>query len=94
MRAVGDRRVVELRREGDQAWRLVHPHVVFLTAAGDVALSAYQVGGWSGSGELPGWRTFELARIAEVRLLVARFALAPGYDPLSPRYRHGRLAAA
>jgi predicted DNA-binding transcriptional regulator YafY len=93
IRAVGERRVVELRRAGEPGVRVVQPHVVFRTEAGAIALNAHQVDGWSRQGDLPGWRTFELSSIEALRVLEERFELAPGYDPASPRYRHGVLAA-
>jgi hypothetical protein len=51
------------------------------------------VSGESRSGHLPGWREFELMKVADVRVLDATFSPAPDYNPASPRYQHGLLAS-
>ena len=93
--AVRGHRVVEVRyTSGDKSeTRIIHPDALYRTAAGDVRLEAVQVGGAT-SGELPGWRAFELMRIVDVRVLSAVFEPAADYNPTSPRYHHGLLASA
>jgi predicted DNA-binding transcriptional regulator YafY len=80
-------------RDGDAA-RIVHPHAVYRTASRKLCLDAVQVGGETRSGGLPGWRLFELMRVADIRVLDATFDVDPEYDPTSPKYRHGLLASA
>lgn len=94
--ALRARRIVELmyRSRGDVRRRVVHPHAVYRTSAGKLYMDAIQVSGDTRSGSLPGWRQFELMRIADLRVLDASFGLAPDYDPASERYRHGLLASA
>jgi hypothetical protein len=94
--AVKAHRVVEIayRSGGAARARIVHPHAVYRTAAGKLCLDGVQVGGDSRSGSLPGWREFELMRVADVRLLDSTFSVDAGYNPDSPRYRHGLLASA
>ena len=72
----------------------MHPHAVYRTSSGKLCLEGVQVSGESRSGQLPGWREFELMKVAEVRVLDATFSPASDYNPASPRYRHGLLASA
>lgn len=67
--------------------RIVHPQVLYLDAAGTRLVDCFQVSGPSSSGgPVPGWRTFELARIVAVELGEGRYREAPGLDLRSPRY--------
>jgi hypothetical protein len=91
--AVREHRVVELVYRG-RGSRIVHPHAVYRTSTGKLCLDGLQVSGESSSGRLPGWREFELMKVAEVRVLDARFEPAPDYNPTSTRYEHGLLASA
>jgi predicted DNA-binding transcriptional regulator YafY len=94
--AVRTHRVVELRyrgRKGTQT-RVVHPHAVYRTSSGNLRVECVQVAGATTSGQLPGWREFELMKIADIRLLDAEFQVASDFNPTSLRYRHGTLAVA
>jgi hypothetical protein len=91
--AVRAHRVVELWY-GEGGARVVHPHAVYRTSAGGLRVDGVQVGGTSRSGSLPGWRDFELMKIAEVQVLDAEFDPAPDYDRAAPKYRHGIIASA
>ena len=91
--AVRAHRVVELRYGGREA-RVVHPHAVYRAASGGLFVDALQVSGASRSGALPGWREFALMRIAELRVLDARFEPDPEFNRASERYQHGLLACA
>ena len=93
--AVKAHRVVELLYEsgGRSETRVIHPHALYRTAAGNLRLEAVQVSGAT-SGELPGWRDFELMRIVNIRVLPAVFEPAADFNPRSPRYEHGLLASA
>jgi hypothetical protein len=88
--AVRARRVVELVY-GDGV-RVVHPHAVYRTAAGNLRLDALQVSGVTSSGSLPGWRDFNLMKIADVRVLETTFDVSPEFNLAAERYRHGLLA--
>jgi hypothetical protein len=94
--AVRAHRVVELEYRGSSGLgtRIVHPHAVYRTSTGKLCLDGVQVSGESRSGQLPGWREFELMKVAEARVLDATFTPAPDYNPDSPRYSHGLLASA
>jgi hypothetical protein len=90
--AVRAHRVVELRYRA-QGTRVVHPHAVYRTAAGGLRLDGVQVSGVTSSGSLPGWRDFELMKIADVLVLGAEFDPAPDFDRAAPKYRHGLIAS-
>jgi hypothetical protein len=58
--------------------RTVEPHLVGVHEAGEAVLLAYQTGGVSYAGELPGWRTFIVSEIDDVELEDREF---PGPRP-------------
>ena len=89
--AIAARRAIFLVYRGG-ATRVVQPHALYRAAGGRVLLDAYQVAGESSSGELPGWREFDLAQTSDVEPLDERFAIAPGFDPGAVKYRRGVLA--
>lgn len=94
--AVRAHRLVELEyrgRDGVRA-RIVQPHAVYRTSTGKLRMDGVQVGGHSASGALPGWRSFELMRIAGGRVLDAEFEPDPQYDRDGSKYRHGLIASA
>jgi hypothetical protein len=64
--AVLEHRVVRLRYHGHD--RVVEPQVIGLHEAGEPMLVAYQTGGGSRSGAVPGWRTFITTSIEEVEV--------------------------
>ena len=62
--ALLDNRVVRFRYQGLE--RTVEPHLLGLHEAGEPMLVAYQTGGGSQSGQIPGWRTFITTSIEAV----------------------------
>jgi len=74
------------------ATRVVQPHALYRTSGGRLFLDAYQVAGESSSGDLPGWREFDLALTTDVEALDDAFEVAPGFDPGALKYRRGLLA--
>lgn len=66
VRAILERRPLKLIYQGLP--REIEPYMVGIHEAGEPILVAYQTGGYSHSGDLPGWRTFittEIERIEE-----------------------------
>ena len=74
------------------ATRVVHPHALYRASGGRLFLDAYQVAGESSSGDLPGWREFDLALVSDVEPLGHAFEVAPGFDPGALKYRRGLVA--
>jgi len=62
--AILDHRSAQFRYQGRD--RTVEPHMLGIHEAGEPMLVAYQTGGGSQSGELPGWRTFITTSIEDV----------------------------
>jgi hypothetical protein len=90
--AIMGRQIVELTYE-DGLERTVHPHTLYRTGPGNLCIDAYQMDGASSSGgPLPSWRQFDIEKITSVKTFDVQFAVAPGYNPASPKYRHGLLA--
>jgi len=69
--AILEHRVVSLRYQGRD--RLVEPHLLGLHEAGEPLLVAYQTGGTSRSGAVPGWRTFITTSIDAVEITEEQF---------------------
>jgi hypothetical protein len=90
--AINRQRVVELRYEGDATVRVVHPHILYRTSTGNEVFDAYQVSGPTHSGQLPGWRPFDLGKVLAFTERAEEFSIAPGYNPSAPKYRHGIVA--
>lgn len=70
--AVLEHRVVRLRYHGHD--RVVEPQLVGLHEAGEPMLVAYQTGGGSRSGGVPGWRTFITTSVEAVEVTDEQFA--------------------
>jgi hypothetical protein len=64
--AILDHRLVRFQYQGLE--RTVEPHLLGLHEAGEPMLVAYQTGGGSQSGQIPGWRTFITTSIEDVVL--------------------------
>lgn len=69
--AILDHRVVHFRYQG--RGRVVEPHLIGLHEAGEPMLVAYQTGGTSQSGDVPGWRTFITTAIEDVAVVDEQF---------------------
>ena len=62
--------------------RTVEPHLVGIHEAGEPLLIAYQTGGGSRSGDVPGWRTFLTTAMESVQISEQVFpGPRPGFDP-------------
>jgi predicted DNA-binding transcriptional regulator YafY len=86
VKAILARRVVTFFYRG--LARTVEPHMLGLHEAGESLLVAYQTGGASGAGELPGWRTFLTSEIERVEVSDREFpGPRPDFDPAA----HGMI---
>lgn len=90
--AIREHRVVELVYRGDRGIRVVHPHALYRTGKRGLCLDGIQVAGQTRSGRLPAWRQFHLMEIQSVRVLEARFQVAPDFEPASEKYGSGLIA--
>ena len=81
VRAVLDHRKVTLVYEGQ--CRVVEPHLVGIHEAGEPMVAAFQTGGFSHSGDLPGWRTFITTKVESVD---------PREETFTPRSDGDRMA--
>ena len=66
VRAILEHRTVTFVYQGLR--RTVEPHLIGIHEAGEPLLVAYQTAGFSGSGEVPGWRTFVTTEIESVEV--------------------------
>jgi hypothetical protein len=61
--------------------RLIEPHCHGMSTAGKDVLRAYQVSGFSRSGEHEGWKLFDVSKIQSMEVLTERFLTnRPGHD--------------
>jgi len=77
--ALAERRVVQFKYHGYS--RRVEPHALGRITEGRLALLGWQVSGASASEPPPGWRTFLLAEIEELKLSRTTFTPRPDYRP-------------
>jgi hypothetical protein len=78
--AIAAHRLLAFSYEGLE--RVVEPHRCGHNTAGHDALLAWLVRGYSESGAGPGWRTYLLVEMRDIRALQETFASArPGYNP-------------
>jgi hypothetical protein len=78
VRATLEHRVVTFAYRGLR--RTVEPHLIGIHEAGEALLVGYQTGGFSGSGDLPGWRTFVTSEIESVE------PEGPTFEPVRPDF--------
>ncbi|HYT87171.1 MAG TPA: hypothetical protein VEL76_00495 [Gemmataceae bacterium] len=78
--AIAAKQLLAFSYEGSE--RIVEPHLCGHNTAGHDALLAWFVRGHSESAAGPGWRTYLLTEMREIRRLGETFAHArPGYNP-------------
>jgi len=70
--AVLEHRVTRIRYQGRD--RVIEPQLIGIHEAGEPMLVAYQTGGGSQSGDLPGWRTFITTSVEDVEVTEQRFS--------------------
>jgi len=68
-------------------WRIAEPYTYGIHKDTDnEVLSAYQIDGFSHSGELPGWRLYLLSETSQIQKTDKIFTVArPGYNPNDSR---------
>lgn len=75
--AISEMKLIEFDYDGGP--RIVEPHCVGITTAGNPGLRGYQVGGYSSSGKM-GWKMFDMSKAGSVTLLDDSFnGPRPGY---------------
>lgn len=80
VRAIDGHLVMEVTYDGGA--RIVHPHTLYVAKDGNELLLVWQVGGFSSSGHLPGWRNLLTAKIEGMTVTNEQF------DPQSDAGAH------
>jgi predicted DNA-binding transcriptional regulator YafY len=83
--ALAERREVEFTYHGFP--RRVEPHALGHATEGRLALLGWQVAGGSASEPPPGWRTFVLVEITELKLTRETFAPRADYRPQTTKLK-------
>ena len=82
--AIRARRLLRFVYDGYE--RVVEPHLYGINTAGNEALSAYLVRGWSASDTAPGWRTYLVKEMRDTAALAEPFGgTREGYNPEDSR---------
>lgn len=77
--AIRDKAILEFTYDGYQ--RVVEPHCHGLTRENNPGLRGYQIGGGSVSGEVPGWKMFDLNKASIIQITDRNFdGPRPGYS--------------
>jgi hypothetical protein len=84
--------VARYAASGDAGVRILFPHVLYRSAAGELLVDVFQVDGPSRAGQLPGWRVLKVAGLRELEILDAVFLPVPRLDLVSADYRRQILA--
>lgn len=86
VRAIKEKKVVAFRYEGKPRIAEIHAYGPGVAGGGEIAL-AFQTGGFSRTGKLPGWRRFDLERMEDIVFMVQTFKPRPGYNPADSRFK-------
>lgn len=76
--AISNKKVVTFHYDGMP--RVVEPHLLGTTKTGNLALRAYQIGGYSSSGVLS-WKLFLVEKMSNIQVLNDDFVERPDYNP-------------
>lgn len=60
--------------------RKINPHLLGINTKGNESLRAFQVGGYSESGNVPSWRLYLINEIESVQILDTGFETNPMYN--------------
>lgn len=69
--AIKQRRILSVFYDGSS--RLVEPHVYGINSAGHEAVSCYQIGGGSASGNPEGWKMLWISKLGSVTMNEQKF---------------------
>ncbi|MDR6760332.1 hypothetical protein J2Y38_000511 [Flavobacterium sp. 2755] len=76
--AIENQNVIEFNYEGEL--RIVEPHCYGITTAGNEAIRAYQIDGYSSSGRM-GWKLYDLGKADDVEVSEDTFSTRSDYKP-------------
>lgn len=77
--AIENQNIIEFYYDGEL--RVVEPHCYGVTTAGNEGLRAYQVDGYSSSGNL-GWKMYDMGKADDLNVTKQKFNSArSGYNP-------------
>jgi hypothetical protein len=74
--AIRNQNVITFDYEGES--RTVEPHCYGVTTKGNEAIRAFQIEGYSSSGNM-GWKLYDLSKADDIEVLDATFDIRAGY---------------
>ena len=82
--AIEKKRIISFNYKGLE--RIVEPYAFGTDNKGNYKLRAYQIGGFSESGKIEGWKLFSAENISNLDLLDKTFeTIREGYNPLGDK---------
>lgn len=81
--AIADQKVLIIRYQNDPMTRTIEPHTLGYNRKGNLVLSAYQIDGYSSSGNFIAWKLFTVNEIQNIEQLEQKFDIRfkEGYNP-------------
>ena len=74
--AIKNKKIIEFIYDGES--RTVEPHCYGFTTKGNEAIRAYQITGYSSSGEM-GWKLYDLSKSRNIKVLEETFVVRTDY---------------
>ncbi|ACV24816.1 WYL domain-containing protein [Methanocaldococcus fervens] len=85
-KAIKEMRRLKINYKGED-WRIIEPHCFGCDRKGNKKLRAYQVSGYSESGNSEGWKLFNVDEIRKIEPLNERFnEPRPKYNPYGDKH--------
>jgi len=82
--AIRERKFLQFYYDG--GIRVVEPYAYGYGKNGDLKLRAYQVSGYSSSGQVEGWKLFNAGKITDIQIFNERFSVRAEYNPFGDKH--------
>lgn len=81
--AISTHKVLKIYYKDNPDYRIIEPHTLGINQIGNTLLSAYQVDGYSESGEPIAWKLFKIDDICSINITENTFKIrwTEGYNP-------------
>jgi len=84
--AATDRSICSLKLKGEEGYRLVHPHGIFMTKQKKLAIVCWQKSGFSEKGTPSGYKNLVLDKCETVMVLNKKFVKHKDFNPDDDQY--------
>jgi len=73
--------------KGESYPRTIHPYGVCQTSRGNMIIVCWQVAGFSGSGQLPAYKSLKIDQCERLEILTQKFIPQSNFNPADPLYK-------